>query len=472
MLFNSIVFIIFCSFFLLLYKYFKKATPNIRWLFITACSFFFYGWWDWHYLFLIVLSGLIDFIAALYISQTLRFKSLLLALSIGTNLLILALFKYAYFFCGGLEAVMFSIFGFRMECEVAPFFSILPIGISFYTFQSMSYTIDVYYGRLKPTENVIQFFAFLSFFPQLVAGPIVRAGDLLPQLEHPRPVTESMRWRGLKLIAIGYFKKTVLADNIGPFVNNAFANETTNNSSALWWVVMVGFAFQIYCDFSGYTDIARGLAKWMGIHFRLNFIHPYMANSFRSFWQRWHVSLSTWFRDYVYKPLGGSKVSNYRTYLNLWITMLISGLWHGAGMTFLAWGAIHAFYLTVERLGNKLFTFHLPSSVRIPIVFVGVVLAWVFFRAESLGQAITVLRHMLLPNLIVEWGNAELFKQALYFILLAILIEFFIVPILPFFRRFKGLLVMRWADVLVVVILILSSIYLRGTAAQFVYFQF
>ena len=214
----------------------------------------------------------------------------------------------------------------------------------------MSYTIDVYRGRMKPVTNLFHFFAFLSMFPQLVAGPIVRARDLIPQLEKNRDTTEAERWDGLKLIVGGYFKKVVIADNLAPFVNTAFAAVPSPDSSLYWWLVIAAFAFQIFFDFAGYSDIARGLAKWMGYDFLVNFDHPYTSTSLREFWARWHISLSTWFRDYVYIPLGGSKKGESWGHVSMWMTMVISGLWHGAAFHFLVWGAVHALFLSIERI--------------------------------------------------------------------------------------------------------------------------
>src|ERR1041385_1993935 len=401
MLFNSLTFLVFGAVFFLLLPIVKRAHHNVRWGYFVIASLFFYGWWDWRYLFLLLISGLIDFAAGWWMYRFPSRRKLLLVVSLTANLGILFSFKYIGFFMNGLNWFLAKAGAGVVNIEIPTFFALLPVGISFYTFQSMSYTIDVYRKQLTPTKNVLLFFSYLSLFPQLVAGPIVRARDFIPQLISNRKTTEVERWDGLKLILTGYFKKVVLADNIAPMVNNAFSNDLSNTSWTYWWIVMAGFAFQIYCDFSGYSDIARGLAKWMGFHFRINFNHPYLSASFREFWTRWHISLSTWFRDYVYIPLGGNRGPKWKAHLNLWITMLLSGLWHGAGLNFLCWGASHAFLMSTERIipfTGSLRRSMIGKCVSVVIVFLLVTLAWTFFRASSFAEAMTVLGYMLSIN--------------------------------------------------------------------------
>jgi alginate O-acetyltransferase complex protein AlgI len=337
----------------------------------------------------------------------------------------------------------------------------------------MSYTIDVYRGRLKPTRNVLHFFSYLSLFPQLVAGPIVRARDLMPQLEKLRPTTEVERWNGFKLIIIGFFKKVVLADNIAPMVNSGFANIHLTDNGPFWWVMIVGFAFQIYFDFSGYSDIARGLAKWMGLHFRLNFNHPYHSRSLREFWSRWHISLSTWFRDYVYIPLGGSRKGRWNAHVFMWITMVVSGLWHGAAWTFITWGALHALYISLERLTRWpgiLERWRGGTLLSILLTQVLVLVGWVFFRAESNGDAFTILQNMFTP-----WEgefviSAEI-RNGMIWLLVSLCIE-----LITYFR-FKPHLFLphklqRVADMGYVLLMLIACIYLRGEGNVFIYFQF
>ena len=371
-------------------------TPSVRWILLVLASFVFYGWWDWRFLFLLIFNGLIDYYAALGIENHPGRKKLFLTLSIAGNIGALAVFKYAGFVLENLNG-LFALLHLNTAVPVIT----LPmvVGISFYTFQSMSYTIDVYRGEMKPTRNIFHFFAYLSMFPQLVAGPIIRASYLLPQLLEHRNATPEEKWEGTRLVVHGYFKKVVVADNIAPVVNLAFAQSDMVYSSPYWWVIMTLFAFQIYCDFSGYSDIARGLARWMGYDFPLNFNHPYIASGFQEFWQRWHISLSTWFRDYVYVPLGGNKNKAGKPSLvsglsNMWITMVISGLWHGAAWNFLIWGALHSFYLTLERLTSwpsrlKQIPFGRFFTTTLGIMQVWV--AWVFFRAETFTKAISIV---------------------------------------------------------------------------------
>ncbi len=397
MQFNSLVFIIFAAIFYALWPV-VRTRRNPRWIAMVIASFVFYGWWDWRFLFLITASGLIDFYASLGIERFPRHRGLILLVSMLGNVGSLAVFKYLDFAIGTLNGSM-RFLGVDVHLPMAHL--ILPVGISFYTFQSMSYTIDVYRGELRATRNVFHFFAYLSLFPQLVAGPIIRARDLLPQLESAEPVTELQRWEGLKLIAFGYFKKVVIADTLAAAVNTAFAAPNPVDSAYYWWLIMVMFAFQIFCDFSGYSDIARGLAKWMGYEFPVNFDNPYTSSSFREFWQRWHISLSTWFRDYVYIPLGGSRHGKRRAFAAMWLTMLISGLWHGAAWTFVLWGALHAFYLSLERLTDwprRLAKLPAGRHLAPLAVFALTIVAWVLFRAQTLGQAVAVFARMFNPT--------------------------------------------------------------------------
>ncbi|MEO5347767.1 MAG: hypothetical protein H7834_15515, partial [Magnetococcus sp. YQC-9] len=371
-------------------------------------SFVFYGWWDYRYLLLLILSGLIDFCMALLIASHPARRRLLMMISIASNLGILFSFKYIQF---AAENVTLVATWFGMEASLVeriPHFMLtVPIGISFYTFQSMSYTLDVYSGQLKPTRNLLHYFAYLSMFPQLLAGPIVRAKDILPQLLTCREVSAQERWLGLRLIAHGFFKKVVIADHLAVFVNAAFGNATIQGSGVYWWLIALAFTVQIYCDFSGYSDIARGLGKWMGYDLQLNFNRPYGATSMQEFWNRWHISLTSWFRDYIYYPLvrrnldtirsGSDWNGQLRLLTYLWITMLASGLWHGAAWHFVVWGAAHALFLSVENLTKW------PSRVkRLPggkwlawsLVMLQVIVAMVVFRVQSMEQLGQILIRM------------------------------------------------------------------------------
>ena len=474
MQFNSLVFLVFAVIFYAAWLVIRRWS-NTRWLWLVIASMVFYGWWDYRFLALIVGSGLIDFFAGLAMKRFPARRKLWLILSIAGNVGSLVVFKYATFACHNINWLLAAL-GVETQVPIANVG--LPVGISFYTFQSMSYTIDIYRGHLKPTRNFLHFFAYLSMFPQLVAGPIVRASDLLPQLKKaPRP-TDSQLWGGLRLIAYGYFKKVVIADHFAVIVNKAFAGGDLLPSCPYWWIIMVLFAYQIYCDFSGYSDIARGLAKWMGYEFPRNFNHPYAATGFNDFWRRWHISLSTWFRDYVYIPLGGSRRSRARGLVNTWATMLISGLWHGASWTFVIWGALHSLYLTIERVTKwpQRLIGWLPrrvgrSLVQI-LVFLLVVVAWVFFRAQSFPQAFGILRIMfdfrlgdmphsstLVPSYI-RLLLAGIMLRQIYFAL-----ELDRVRLLP--RRVERVIM-----VVVVAALLAGAVFLRGPAGEFIYFQF
>ncbi len=476
MLFNSFIFLVFGAlFFFFLFFIRRSKNLNLRWSFLVAASFFFYGWWDWRFLFLILASGLIDYFGALGIYRYPGKRKLFLILSVLGNVGSLAVFKYSGFIAENVDQLM-QLAGIQSHLvdHIPEFMLLLPVGISFYTFQSMSYTIDIYRGAMKPTRNILHFFSYLALFPQLVAGPIVRARDLIPQLKSLRPTNEIERWNGFKLIIIGFFKKVVLADNIAPMVNSGFANIHLTDSGSFWWLMIIGFAFQIYFDFSGYSDIARGLAKWMGLHFRLNFNHPYHSKSLREFWSRWHISLSTWFRDYVYIPLGGSRKGRVSAYLFMWITMVISGLWHGAAWTFIIWGALHALYISIERYTNWPRVLRkIPGGAIISILITNVLVlvGWVFFRAESTNDALTILSHMF------SWGsegnfvwNSEI-RNGMIWLSASLLIE-----LITYFR-FKPHLFLpvkyhRLTDVLYVTLMLLACIYLRGEGNVFIYFQF
>lgn len=471
MLFNSLIFILFGILFFSIFPIIKKQT-NLRLAFITLASFFFYGWWDWRFLFLIIGSGLLDYFVGLLLIKYPDKRKVYLILSILGNVGSLMIFKYSGFVAENLDFLLNKA-GIEscLKCNIPDFFLITPVGISFYTFQSMSYTLDVYKGKLSPTKNILQFFAYLSMFPQLVAGPIVRAKDLLPQLLNKVKISEQQRWDGLKLIVHGYFKKMVIADNLSPIVNQGFVGETMSQSTIYWWIIITAFAFQIYCDFSGYSDIARGLAKWMGLDFDLNFNHPYTSLSLREFWTKWHISLSTWFKDYVYIPLGGSKKGKLRGMINMWITMIVSGFWHGASWTFIIWGWIHAFFLSLERI------FDWPKYLRkniitrfllIVIIIIQVWVAWVFFRANGITQAVEIIRVMFSFNTI---GNFTFSFNEVFFISIGVLREIWIYHKLRkdmfYPRRFS-----RVVDVILLSVLIVACIFLRGQGSEFIYFQF
>ncbi len=400
MLFNSFEFAVFFPVVLLLYF----ALPyRYRWMLLLGASYYFYMCWKVEYAALIIVSTLVDYVAAARIAaarQPSRRKAYL-ACSIAANLGILFAFKYFNFVNDSLRALFNE---FNIFYEVPAFELLLPVGISFYTFQSLSYTIDVYRGRQQPERHLGIFALYVSFFPQLVAGPIERSTHLLPQFRRRFDFDYRRVTDGLKLMAWGFFKKLVIADRVAVIVDIIYANPSDYTGLALI-AATVFFAFQIYCDFSGYSDIAIGAAQIMGYDLMDNFNRPYHARSIGDFWRRWHISLSTWFRDYVYIPLGGSRVPVSRMQLNLLLTFVISGLWHGANWTFVVWGALHAVYMIIGRAGaplrqalaRRLGLDRLPTlykAMQILTTFALVCYAWIFFRAASLADAWYISTHL------------------------------------------------------------------------------
>ena len=395
MLFNSYVFWVFLAVVLGLHALLRHRQQNRM---LLVASYVFYGWWDWRFLSLIVISTLVDYTASLGIARTesIRRRKALLTLSVVANLGMLGVFKYYDFFIFQLNELFTSI---GLNAPLPLLNVILPVGISFYTFQTMSYTIDVYRGHTTPTDRFWDFALYVCFFPQLVAGPIERSGRLLPQVLHERPRGGNNFRDGLYFVVLGLFKKIVIADNLAPVVNTIFNNDMSQVSGTECLVAVYAFAFQIYGDFSGYSNIAQGVARWMGFDLMHNFRMPYFAESPSDFWSRWHISLSTWLRDYLYIPLGGNRGGTLFTYRNLMLTMLLGGLWHGANWTFLAWGAFHGLILCAYRpfRGGRDAppTRWLLRLIKIVIMFHLVCFSWLLFRAETITQALDMGRLMV-----------------------------------------------------------------------------
>ena len=396
MVFNSFEFLIFLPVVFLLYWFVFKKNLRLQNLFVVAASYYFYGWWDWRFLALIAFTSLCSWASGIWIGRnTDRHKSrakAIAAANIVINLLILGVFKYYDFFVQSFADLFLQDQGDRMLLRV-----ILPVGISFYTFQALSYSIDVYRGKLEPTKDAIAFFAYVSFFPQLVAGPIERATNLLPQFQRRREFDYNMAVDGMRQMLWGFFKKMVVADNCAVFVNNVWSDIPSQTGSTLA-IAAILFAFQIYGDFSGYSDIAIGCAKLFGIRLMRNFNIPYFSRDIAEFWRRWHISLTTWFRDYLYIPLGGSRVSKIKIARNTLVIFLVSGFWHGANWTFIAWGAYHAMlFLPLILMGkNRKYTNLVAEERLLPtwkelgqmlLTFALVVVGWILFRAESIEQA-------------------------------------------------------------------------------------
>jgi alginate O-acetyltransferase complex protein AlgI len=393
--FNSLTFLAFFAVFFVLYF---LTRGKIRLLLCLAASYLFYGWWDWRFLGLLIFSIVMDYLLGLGIAATnnpIQRKRFLVA-SVIANLGVLAFFKYFNFFIESFQSAM-AVLG--VPTSPITLYILLPVGISFYTFQSMSYTIDVYRREIEPERSLLNFATFVVFFPQLVAGPIVRARDFLPQLRRDHPFDWNRVISGLALVLLGYFKKVVVADSLASVVDGTFQYTDAQTSIGLM-VGVVFYAFQIYCDFSGYTDIARGLAHMLGFDFPENFRTPYFSKSFSEFWTRWHVSLSSWLRDYLYIPLGGNRHGTLNTYRNLMLTMLLGGLWHGANWTFVFWGLLHGLYLVVQRLVGPSYE-KTMRSLKVPrilsgalsmaVVFALTCFAWIFFRSQTFEQALTVI---------------------------------------------------------------------------------
>ena len=468
MYFNSLVFFLF--FFLVFLTHWtilRFKNINYSNLFILFSSYIFYSFWDWRLLSLIFLSSTSDYIIGnkIYNSKTFRQKKNLLILSLTLNLGLLFIFKYFNFFIKSFNEFLNITESFSLNI-------ILPVGISFYTFQTLSYTIDIYNNKLKPTNNIISFLTFVSFFPQLVAGPIERASNLLPQFNSLRKFNFKNSLNGISLISYGFFKKIVIADRLGIYVDSVFDNIESFNSLTLI-LASLFFSFQIYCDFSGYSLIARGLAKLLGFDLMVNFNKPYLSTTLRNFWKNWHISLSTWFRDYLYIPLGGSNDNFLKVCYNLFIVFIISGMWHGANWTFIYWGAFHGLFLIIERILKrfsilKLVT--LPKILKILTVFLIVNFLWVFFRAQSIDEALIFFNKILELDFSLNQNIICAYKGPINLILSIMLIILLLVSYcLPNDLNFKKPNThLLFNFILVLVILFLG---INGQN-EFIYFQF
>lgn len=403
MLFNSHEFMIFLPIVFLLYWFvFRKY--KLQNLFLIIASYIFYGWWDWRFLILIIATSLFSYTTGLLVGHNegrRHLQRIWSTVNILANLGILCVFKYYNFFLENLN-LMFRTLGFSLDWVTLKI--VLPVGISFYTFQALSYTIDVYRGDIKPTRDIVAFFAYISFFPQLVAGPIERAKDLLPQFQKHRQFENRKAVDGLRQMLWGFFKKLVIADNCAFAVNSCWDAYTQLPGFTILFMGFL-FTFQIYCDFSGYSDIAIGCARLFGINLRRNFDYPYFSRNISEFWRKWHISLMTWFRDYIYFPLGGSRCTKWKVVRNTMIVFFLSGLWHGANWTFIVWGLYHAclisilifFGISTKEKNNIGFGKLLPTmkeSLQMVVTFLLVSFGWIIFRAENMTQCMGLLRAM------------------------------------------------------------------------------
>lgn len=478
MLFNSIDFAVFLPIVFVLYWFVVNRDLKRQNLLVVFASYVFYGWWDWRFLFLILFSTVVDFRVGLGLEtqDDQKRRKLLLLCSILVNLGLLGFFKYYNFFLANFVDA-FSFFGHEIGASSLKI--VLPVGISFYTFQTLSYTIDVYRRKLEPTHDFVAFAAFVSFFPQLVAGPIERATNLLPQFFAPRRFQYEKAVDGMRQILWGLFKKIVIADNCAEYANEIFNNSAGQSGSALVAGAFF-FAFQIYGDFSGYSDIAIGTSRLFGFNLMRNFAFPYFSRDIAEFWRRWHISLSTWFRDYLYIPLGGSKGTVWMRVRNTFIIFLVSGFWHGANWTFIVWGALNALYILPVMLTNrnrlrldivaqgKL----LPSvadALRILFTFCLTLLAWVFFRAESVGHAFAYLAGIVSPTL---FSIPDPFPKSTFALICVMLAVEWLGREQEFALAGLGLKwprPLRWAMYYSMVLTILA---MAGKPQEFIYFQF
>jgi alginate O-acetyltransferase complex protein AlgI len=488
MLFNSLDFAIFLPIVFALYWFVVQRSLRAQNLLIVVASYVFYGWWDWRFLSLIAFSTLLDFGIGYMLGKEERVsrRKLLLAASIGINLGLLGFFKYFNFFLDNFVTA-FTVLG--MPIQVGMLNVLLPVGISFYTFQTLSYSIDVYRRQLEPTRDPVAFAAYVSFFPQLVAGPIERATNLLPQFQRPRTFDYAKAVDGLRQMLWGMFKKVVIADNCAEYANLIF-NNSADYSGATLALGAALFAFQIYGDFSGYSDIAIGCSRLFGFDLMRNFAFPYFSRDIAEFWRRWHISLSTWFRDYLYIPLGGSRGGTRTKVRNTFIIFLVSGFWHGANWTFIFWGLLHALFflplllasknrdhLTPVALGRVLPS--LGELIRMLGTFAMVCTAWIFFRAEDLGHAGTYIADLFL-GLFSKQGYVDVLNLLYWKIGYAVPVSIAFLIIFEWRGRmaqhalelFGGTWpkLLRWAFYILLMIII--SLRAPTVENPFIYFQF
>ena len=459
MLFHTWPFAVFFLIVYLIYLALKETRFRLPWL--LASSYFFYAWFNPLYLILILYSTSLDYIVAARMEKSTRRKTWL-SISIVNNIALLSFFKYGGFVAENINNLL-SLLHIPYGIP-APEGILLPVGISFYVFQSMSYTIDYYRGHVDRERSFIRYATFVSLFPRLLAGPIERAKNLLPQMHTTPKFSSQDITDGLSLFVVGLFKKIALADYLALYVDKVYATPEQFQSPALILATFL-FAWQIYFDFSGYTDMARGVARIMGFRLMLNFNNPYLATSLGDFWARWHISLSSWFKDYVYIPLGGNRKGTFNTYRNMFLTMVISGLWHGAAWTFILWGAVHAVgrFLTREMERTTFYREKVPTFVKQLFVFTLVTFAWIFFRAESIGDAWIVIARIFSSG----WANPYCPILALILIFAVWLYEF------AYESRIRWLLELKPVRIGIVVLMILYlAVFAPSSEQGFIYLQF
>lgn len=458
MLFHNWIFIVFFAIVYPVYLVTRHTRFRTPWLLLA--SYVFYGWWNWYFLFLILYATLTDYCCVRAMSRWGRRKAFV-ALSASNNLVLLGFFKYAGFVTENLNRLS-GLAGWELTLPEPNI--LLPVGISFFIFQSMSYTIDYYRGKVEEEPSFTHYAAFVALFPQLVAGPIERARNLLPQLRRPLPITLQDVTDGMSLFLVGLFKKVALADYLAVYVDEVYTVPELYDAPALL-LATFAFAWQIYFDFSGYTDMARGVARMMGIRLMLNFNNPYLADSLGDFWRRWHISLSTWFKDYVYIPMGGNRRGALRTYINMTLTMLISGVWHGAAWTFVLWGALHAFgrVVTRELERTTFYRDYVPRCIKQALVFLFVCFCWIFFRAHSFADARVIVSRLFTA----DWTDPR------FPLIMGGLIAVIWVYQFMYESRLRAVLALRPVRVGCAVAMILYLALCGGASDQaFIYFQF
>lgn len=482
MLFNSLEFLLFLPIVFILYWYVNKKSLQFQNCLLLLASYYFYACWDWRFLFLLMFSTGLDYYTGLKISSVpnKRAKQFWFWLSIIINLGFLAIFKYYNFFASSFSDAL-ALLGFKASFWTLKV--ILPVGISFYTFHGLSYVIDVYKNRILPEKNIVTYSLFVSFFPLLVAGPIERATHLLPQIKIKRKFNYYNAVDGLRQILWGLFKKIVIADQCAKFANIIF-NNADNYSGSTLFVGAIFFTFQIYGDFSGYSDIAIGTARLFGIELLRNFAYPYFSRDIAEFWRRWHISLSSWFRDYLYIPLGGSSGTMWKKIRNTFIVFIVSGFWHGANWTFIIWGLLNALYIMpsiifgtnrhnidIVAQGKKIPS--LKDILSMAITFFLTVIAWIFFRSENIAHALSFIRKIFSESIfsIPDFQEDLLVRPTLLFTLLFMITEWFGRE--DKYAIEKAFLNSHWSVRYLFYFLIISSLFIfSGEEQQFIYFQF
>ena len=444
----------------------------MRWVYLSITSFLYYGLIGWESCIILFIVGFSSYCTGIALEKYRKNGRTFIYLGILFLTGVLLLARYQIFFIDNISQLFkLNISALELGYWQNKLSFFLTIGIGFYTLQAMGYLFDIYNGRITATKDIFLHFAFLSFFPKLLAGPLERNKTFRNQLEQIVSTTEAERWQGFKNIVFGLFLKYLIADNLAPYVNSAFQDLVLNQSTLFWWVTITTFAIQIYCDFNGYTHIVMGLAQLMGYKLSENFNLPYLSTSPSEFWTRWHITLSTWLREYIFFPLSRSKYLKGKYYINTWITMLLSGIWHGAGWTFIVWGSLHAFFISVDQLTHwstylKKFTF--GKFICIFLMWLQLDISWVFFRANSINQALDILRIMFSFNFNNFMGVSPI---SFVFITAAVLMDTFMslskkrpVIVQPLHQRVL--------EVVVFSILLVVSIYFRGVGSRFIYFQF